>query len=122
MIYLPKNIFSSAIIINLPDELKNEIKFSPSALLCKEIVGNNENVGLIPTTDLINHKDFFISKKFGLSFEGSLCNSYIYFKQQEKMLTELNILGDASSLEVIIGKILFKEMYNSDVKDKINCR
>ena len=119
MIYLPNNIFASGIILTLPEELKKETKFSPSSLLAKEIIGSKANVGLIPTTDLVNHKDLFVSKKFGLSFEGSLCNNYIYFKQQEQKVNELNLQGDASSIEVIIGKILFKEMYNSDVKIKL---
>ncbi len=119
MIYFPNNIFTQAIILNLPEALKKEIKLSPSSLLAKDVVNNNENVGLIPTTDLINHKDLFVSSKYGISFEGSLCNSYIYFKQQEKIVNELNLFGDASSIEVIIGKILFKEMYNTDVKIKL---
>ncbi len=119
MLYFPQNIFSSAIVNNLPDELKKEIKYSPSSLLAKEIITSKENVGLIPSTDLINHKELFVSKKFGISFEGSLCNNYIYFKQHEKVVNELNLFGDASSIEVIIGRILFKEMYNAEVKIKL---
>ncbi len=119
MIYFPNNIFSKPIVLNLRGGLKEEVKFSPSSLLSKEIVNNNENVGLIPTTDLINHKELFVSKKFGISFEGSLSNSYIYFKQKEKIVNELNLFGDASSIEAIIGKILFKELYNSEVRIKL---
>ncbi len=119
MIYFPNNIFTQAIVLNLPEQLKKEIKFSSSSLLAKEIVNNNENVGLVPTTDLINHKELFVSNKFGISFEGALCNNYIYFKQKENIVNELNLFGDVSSIEVIIGKILFKEMYNSEVKIKL---
>ncbi len=119
MIYFPNNIFTQAIISKLSEQLKKEIKLSSSSLLSKEIINNNENVGLIPTTDLINHKELFVSNKFGISFEGALCNSYIYFKQKEKIVNELNLFGDASSTEVIIGKILFKELYNSEVKIKL---
>jgi len=119
MIYFPNNIFTQAIILNLPEQRKKEIKLSSSSLLVKKIVDNNENVGLVPTTDLINHKELFVSNKFGISFEGALCNNYIYFKQKENIVNELNLFGDVSSIEVIIGKILFKEMYNSDVKIKL---
>ena len=37
MIYFPNNIFSKAIVLNLSEELKEEIKLSPSSLLSKEI-------------------------------------------------------------------------------------
>ena len=69
--------------------------------------------------DLLNNNELFVSKKFGLSFESSLCNSYIYFKPGQEDVNELCLLGDISSLEVILSKILFKEIYNTDVKLEI---
>ncbi|MEO8399162.1 MAG: hypothetical protein ABI550_05015 [Ignavibacteriaceae bacterium] len=119
MLVFPNNIFAKKIADNLPAELKNEIKYSPSALLTKEILKNKKIVGFIPTTDLINNKDFFVSKKFGISFEGTLCNSYIYFKPGKETIKEIDLAGDVSSLEVIVSKILFKEIYNSNIEVKL---
>lgn len=116
----PKNIFSQFIIDNLPDQLKKETAFYPSSLIVHEVKKNESNIGLIPILDLIKNNDLFVSKSFGLAFEGSLCNSYIYYKSKQHEVSEITLLGDLSSVEVILCKVLFKEIYDSPVEIKIS--
>jgi hypothetical protein len=114
-ILFPKNVFTSIIAVALPDYFKNNLKFLAASAISSALEKDEDSIGLIPATDIINHKELFISRKYGISFEGSLCNSYIYFSEK-RSLKNLNIGGDVSSLEAILGKILFKELYSSDVE------
>ncbi len=114
-IFFPKNIFTSLLAASLPDKLKNNFQFQPSSSIASIIENDTDSLALITPTGLLNHKELFVSKKFGISFEGSLCNSYLYFSG-DRSLNTLNIAGDVSSLEAILGRILFKELYNSDVE------
>lgn len=115
----PSNIFTEILSSNFSLELKKELLYRASSLITPEIKNHKKSIGLIPTMDLLRNKDFYVSKKHGISFEGSLCNSYIYFKPGEIDIIELSLFGDVSSLEVILSKILFKEIYNSEVKLEI---
>lgn len=115
----PSNIFTGLLTNHFNPELKKELIFNPSSLITSEMKKNEKSVGLIPTLDLLKNKDLYISKKYGIAFEGSLCNSYIYFKPTEKSINEFSLFGDVSSLEVILSKILFREMYNADVNIEI---
>ena len=101
---------------NLNDEVKQITKFKASASLSSEIRNDKSVLALIPITDIITNEEFFISKLCGISFEGSLCNSYIYFNSAERNVSEIKLSGDVSTIEVILTKILFKELYNSDVE------
>ena len=118
----PNNLFSRLIIDNLPKNPDNESAFYPSSLIVSEVKKNKSAVGLIPTLDLIKNSDLFVSKSFGLSFEGSLCNSYIYYNSSQKEISEITLYGDLSSVEVLLCKILFKEMYDSPVEIKITAK
>jgi hypothetical protein len=118
-LFFPKNIFSNIIKNVLPSDLGNEVNFLPSPLIAGEVAKDSNSIGLIPTLDLISHKEFFISKSFGISFENALCNSYIYYNSNVKNISEIYLGGDVSSLEVILTKILFEEMYDASVDVKI---
>jgi len=118
-IFFPQNIFSKLIVENLPAQLKKEVVFLPSSLLTTELKKHNDAVGLIPTTDLIKHESLYVSKSYGLSFEGSLCNSYIYYNPSNSNLKDITLAGDVSSIEVILCKILFQEMYDINIDTKI---
>ncbi|HVO74831.1 MAG TPA: hypothetical protein VMT35_12460 [Ignavibacteriaceae bacterium] len=104
---------------SLPEDLKKDVHFKPSSILTKEMIGSNDSAALIPVMDLIKNKDLFISRSFGISFESSLNLSYIYFgslaSEAEKKFNEINLLGDVSSTEIILSKILFEELYDSSV-------
>jgi hypothetical protein len=118
-IFLPENIFTRFVFHSLSEEDKKLISFKSSASISAELKNDKQSIALIPALDLISNKDFFISKSFGLSFDGSLCNSYIYYNKGEKDLSGIKVAGDVSTLEVILGKILFKELYNVDVEINI---
>jgi hypothetical protein len=113
-IYLPSNIFANLIANSMPESLRNSVSFIPSALISKQIE-KEESIGLIPTMDLIKHNELFISSSAGLSFDGILSNSYIYFKPGENEVDKVILSGDVSSIESLTAKILFSELYNIDV-------
>lgn len=121
-IYFPDNIFARFLIKNFSKEEKEEIIFSPSSILSKRLIEDTQSVALIPTLELITNKDSFVSESIGISFEGRLSNSYLYFKPGQKKIGELKLAGDISSMDVILSKILFKEVYNSDIKINIQTR
>ena len=115
----PENFFTQLIIDNLPSGIKYTIVRKPSSLISSEINKDETVVGLLPIMDLIKYRDLFVSQSFGISFEGSLCNSYIYYNSTQKDISEINLLGDISSVEVLLCKILFSEMYDKTVEIKI---
>lgn len=76
--------------------------------------------GFIPVMDLIRHDEFYISSRFGLSFDGQVSNSYIYYKNEGgESIDKIRLFGDISSQEAILTGILFRELYDSDVKLEI---
>lgn len=115
-IIIPQNIYSAIFAMNLPDEIKNNIKVTASSLIANEIEKGNSDIGLIPSFDLLNHKDLFVSGKAALSFDGMLSNTYFYFVPGSERISEIFLRGDISSNEIILSKILFSERFNSDVK------
>jgi len=118
----PSNIFTGLLADKLEPGFKKDLIFKPSSLITSEILKYENCAGLIPTLDLLKNKDLYISGKHGIAFEGNLCNSYIYFKPGTVNVNEFSLLGDVSSLEVILSKILFKEIYNTDIKIEILTR
>jgi len=125
-IILPDNVFTRVITSCFPDDLKFKVSFLPSAQIMQRVEKDNSSVGLIPVMDLIKHKGINISDKYGISFEGSLCNSFIYYlpanwqgSEEEKSINKISLAGDVSSQEVLLSKILFKEIYGTDIEIEI---
>jgi hypothetical protein len=114
-IFFPKNIFTSIIAVSLPENLRSNLQFQSSSSISSMLEKDKDSIALISSTDIINHRELFVSKKFGISFESSLCNSYLYFSE-DRTFKSLNIAGDVSSLEAILSRILFRELYNSEVE------
>src|ERR1035437_554117 len=112
----PNNYFAKLFFHNFEKGIKDNIHFTSSSLIIVELLKSENSVALIPVTDLVRNKDLHISRSFGLSFEGALSNSYIYYGKESKNVTELNLSGDVSSCEVILSKILFKELYNTEIE------
>ncbi len=115
-IFFPNNIFSRLVVGSLPAALQASVVYQPSSLLTSKLNEAPDAAALIPTLDIIKNKDLYISKLFGLSFEGTLSNSYLYYASGKKEITSINLFGDVSSVEVILTKILFKELYDADIK------
>ncbi|MCB9210848.1 MAG: hypothetical protein H6609_15895 [Ignavibacteriales bacterium] len=109
---IPNNIFATLFVLSIDKNIFSEIIVKESSLISTEI-NNNENViGLMPSFDLINNRDFFISSKLGLGFEGLISNTYIYYNENQEDISKLLLRGDISTNEVILSKILFQERYN----------
>ena len=50
-----------------------------------------------------------------------MSNSYIYYSNQQD-LTEIKIAGDVSTVEIILSKILFNELYKKDININIQTK
>ncbi|GBD88703.1 hypothetical protein BMS3Abin03_02644 [bacterium BMS3Abin03] len=112
-IYLPENIFTRSFVNALAEDDKKKVAIKPASILSKSINENINSVGLIPTTEILSNKNIFVSKNFGISFEGPISNSYIYYLPDNK-IDKIKVAGDVSSMDVILTKILFKELYDAD--------
>lgn len=110
-IIIPQNIYSALFAFSLPDNLKENIIIKESSLIIKELEKNKDNVGLIPSLDLLLHPEIFVSETFAVSFDGLLSNSYLYFMPEQNGLKKILLRGDLSSNDLILSKILFPEQY-----------
>ncbi|HSP88599.1 MAG TPA: hypothetical protein VLN45_10730 [Ignavibacteriaceae bacterium] len=121
-LFLPNNIYTRVLTNCFTENLKSKIIFLPAAQITQKVESDNSSIGLIPVMDLLKHGNLNVSGKYGISFEGSLCNSYIYYlpagtpiSKDENSISKIGLAGDVSSQEVILSKIIFKEMYGSDL-------
>ena len=114
----PDNLFSRFLAYSMPEVERQRIIFLPSAQLTAALRKDKNAIGLIPTLDLIKHEELFVSKLGGISFESEFCNSYFYYpaNPDQKKITEVILSGDVSSIEAILCKILFAELYEQEVK------
>ncbi|MEW6653692.1 MAG: hypothetical protein AB1394_09505 [Bacteroidota bacterium] len=110
-LYLPDNIFAELFKSAIPDGI--ESIFKPSSLVVKELEINTQSLALIPSLELINNKDLLVSIKFGISFDGLLSNSYLYFVESQRDFDKVLVRGDVSKNEILLSKILFEELYSS---------
>lgn len=117
---LPNNIFSRLFAQALPSDLRDAVMYKESALLAKAINEGAADIALIPSMDLLKHKEFFVSAEAGLSFDGSLSNSYFYFAEEAKQIGSLVLAGDISSVEAILARIAIHEMYDENVQISIS--
>jgi predicted solute-binding protein len=117
---IPSNIYSAFFALSLNDDQKAEVVSKPSSLITNELQTGNADIALIPSLDLIKHKELYISNKFGISFDGYLSNSYLYFKPNQNDFKSLLVRGDISTNEIILSKIIFAEMYDSQIEIKLD--
>jgi len=109
---IPNNIFSTLFILAMDEKLRPELEVKEASLISSELDNSETSVGLIPSFDLINNREFFISSKFGIGFESSLSNSYLYFAQGDNDISKILLRGDITTNEVILSKLVFQEQYN----------
>jgi len=121
-IFFPDNIFTRLLIAVIDKEDLKEFFFEPSSILSKKLNEHPNSAALIPALELITNKELFVSKSVGISFEGPLSNSYIYYKPGIKKIANIKLAGDISSMEVILSKIIFKELYDSDIEITIQTK
>ena len=110
-IFLPDNIYSSLFKSALPSDFETQVR--PSTLIVKELEKHTQALALIPSLELLNNKDLLVSKKVGISFDGILSNSYLYFMEGQRDFYKVFVRGDVSKNEILLSKILFEEMYSS---------
>lgn len=116
-LFMPSNIYSKILKSFLEKNNQLEIILKESSLLSKELENDREAVALIPSLDLINHRELFVSGKSGISFDGTLSNSYFYLTEnEERTLGKILLRGDVSLNEIILTKILFDERFSSEVE------
>ncbi len=113
-IIIPQNLYAAIFALVLPDDMKSGLEVLASSLISKEIEQDDNSIGLIPTCDLLTHQELYVSKKFAISFDDILSNSFLYFNQEGNSLSEILLQGDISSNDVILTKILFKEKYDTE--------
>ena len=121
-LYLPDNVFARVFFEELVNEVKEKVNFLPSSILSKTLNDNKFSAALIPTLELITNKNLFVSRSVGISFEGPLSNSFIFYEPGLKEIEKIKLAGDISSMEVILTKIIFKELYNSDIEIAIQTK
>ncbi len=108
---VPNNIFSTLLILSLDENKRPDLEVKESSLISVDITNNNDGVvGLIPTLDIINNRDLFVSSKVGICFDGPLSNTYMYFGKDKK-LEQFLLRGDISINEVVLAKIVMQERY-----------
>jgi hypothetical protein len=113
---LPKNIYSSILVSELQKNDSYEISYKESSLISKDLEFNTSAIALIPTIDLINHRNLFVSNKLALAFDGALSNSYFHFVEGEKKIEKIYLRGDVSLNEILLTKILFSERYSANLE------
>lgn len=115
-LFLPKNIYTMILAGELKKQNNFELTYKDSSLIAGELTNNTSALGLIPSMDLINHRNLFVSGKAGVSFDGLLSNSYFYLSQNsERELGNIYLRGDVSLNEIILSKVMFEEKYSTKV-------
>ncbi len=116
----PNNIFSTILLLSIPPKIRPELIIKDSSLIANELLNSNDSIALIPSIDLIKHKDLFVSEKIAIGFDELVSNSYLYFSKTNGDFKKLLLKGDISSNEVILAKIVFKENYNLEPKIELD--
>lgn len=113
-LFAPNNIFVSILKNQIPIDV--ELIFKPSSLIAKDLEINTQAIALIPSLELIKYRNFFVSSKYAISFDGLLSNSYFYFIEGQKKIERIHLKGDVSINEFILSKIIFEEKYSTQVE------
>ena len=109
---IPNNIFATLFFLSIDEKDRPDVIVKESPLIASELENNESSVELIPSLDLIDNRELYVSSKLGLAFEGLLSNSYLYYFDENSEVNNVGLRGDISKNEVILSKILFRERYN----------
>lgn len=112
---MPNNLFTRLLRGLFPEAGNLQPVYQPASLLSNCLEAGKLDVALVPTLDLIKHRNFFVSSGHGISFEGTVSNAFLYFSPNQHHMKDLSLQGDVSGLEAILAKILIAEMYDDDV-------
>ncbi|MCP5061495.1 MAG: hypothetical protein GY936_03420 [Ignavibacteriae bacterium] len=109
---IPNNIFTALFALCAKGKQELNLIIKESSLITRELLAVENSVALIPSLDLIQHKDLYISKNYAITFTDELSNAYLYFSSESEALNSLHLKGDVSSNEVILSKIILKEKFD----------
>lgn len=112
----PNNIFARLLANSFPDEFKQDITFDNAIAIAARLENEPGTVGLITPIDIVQHQNLCVSKSFGISFNGDISNSYLYFAPEKKNMAEVFLAGDITALEAMYAAIFFKELYDVEVQ------
>ena len=119
-IIIPQNIFSAVWALTLSDEQKSNLIIKNSSLITQSLLNDEADVALIPSLDLISHKDLFVSTKFALAFDGNISNALFLFSEDQTEIETITVRGDVSANELILTKLLFAERFEIDVEIELD--
>ncbi len=119
-ILLPHNIFSTLIAQSLDDDLHQLVQYKGSALLAGMLDSEKADIVLLPSLDILKHQNYFISSRRGISFDGGISNSYLYFAKGENSFNNITLAGDISGVEAILSKIVINELYDQSITVSIS--
>ncbi len=117
---IPQNIYSALFSLILPTEFREEVIIKPSSVLANTVENGEADIALIPSLDLNKHKELFVSSKAAIACDGQLANAYYYFVPEQSDFKKVLMHGDVSTNEIILSKIIFKELYGVDVEIALN--
>ncbi|MFA8342095.1 MAG: hypothetical protein ACEPO8_03900 [Rhodothermaceae bacterium] len=106
-IIIPQNLFSAIWALTLDDKDKAELVIKKSSLVTQSLMNDEAKLALIPSMDLLSHKDLFVSTKFSIAFDGNVSNSLFLFSENKTEIETVTVRGDVSSNELILTKLLF---------------
>lgn len=119
-IIIPQNLFSAIWALTLDDKDKAELVIKKSSLVTQSLMNNEAELALIPSMDLLSHKDLFVSTKFSIAFDGNVSNSLFLFSENKTEIETVTVRGDVSSNELILTKLLFSERFDMDVEVELD--
>lgn len=117
---IPQNLFSAIWALTLTDEEKSNLVIKNSSLATQCLLDDEAEVALIPSMDLLSHKDLFVSTKFCLAFDGNVSNSLFLFSEEQTEIDKIMVRGDVSSNELILTKLLFSERFDMEVEVELD--
>lgn len=110
----PNNLVSKLAISTLPKYLQNSTLFFSEEILLNS-VNSSDNLVLVPTNQLLIYPHLYVSRRFGVSFEGDFSNAYIYYSKSDDVVKDVYLKGEYASVEKMIAKIVLSEFYDLDV-------
>ena len=115
---IPDTIFADIFVSAFPKEFFHVTKHGNHELLELLELGQID-LALIPSLEIIGTDNLFVSKRFGIAFDGAVSDDFIYFPKNEKNLSKVGLAGNVSMNEVVLSKVIFRENYNIEIEQKV---
>ncbi len=116
---IPPNIFARLLAKSLSAFERFEIIETQPAMIVSEVESGKSELGIIPSYDLLQHAGLVVSKKIGISFDGPLSNSFLYFKPSQRIMDKLFLTGDVTTNEIILSKIILLEKFGISLSPEL---